>query len=286
MLKGIDVSEFQGVVNWQQIKDSGIQFAILRAGYGQNHIDKQFKRNIQECKRVGIPVGIYWFSYAFNEEMAKREAQYAVQAIKGYNLEYPICFDFEYDSVSYCKNNGINVTKDLATNLVLAFCNEVKRLGYFPCNYTNMDYANNMFNMDRLKDINLWYAYYNNNCNRICDMWQYSENGQVPGINGNSVDMDYAFVNYPDIINKKRRNDIVEYIVVYNDIADERAAGYLADFLNCPTIWGARNFDYSYVKNIIGVGGNKEDYTSHLTKLISGANRYDTMQKVLNYINQ
>lgn len=291
MKKGIDVSEFQGIINWDEVKNSGIEFAILRAGYGQNNIDNKFRRNIEECKRVGIPIGIYWFSYALNENMAKAEARYAVQAVKGYELEYPIAYDFEQASVDYCENNGINVTREFATKLVLAFCNEIKSQGYYPINYANLDFLNNMFNMQQLKDIDIWYAYYNEYCNKtnICSMWQYSDSGQVNGINGQSVDMDYDFVDYPNIIKSainKGDKDKVKNIVVYDNEIDERAAGYLADYLQCPTISNNRKFNYSCVENVYAVGGKKEYYTSYLKVLISGENRFDTMQKVLNFINK
>lgn len=291
MKKGIDVSEFQGIINWDDVKNAGIEFAILRAGYGQNNIDSQFTRNIEECKRVGMPIGIYWFSYALNEDMAKAEARYAVQAIEGYELEYPIAYDFEQASVNYCENNGINVTEEFATQLVLAFCNEIRDQGYYPINYTNLDFFNNMFNMEELKNISIWYAYYNEYCNKrnSCGMWQYSQSGQVEGINGSSVDMDYDFINYPSIIKStknKGEKKKVKDIVVYDNGIDERAAGYLADYLQCPTINNNRKFDYSCVDNVYAVGGNKEDYTSYLKTLISGENRFDTMQKVLNFINQ
>lgn len=193
MKKGIDVSQYQGDIDWKKVKNDGVEFAILRAGFGQNNIDKKFYRNIYECSKVGMPIGIYWFSYALNEEMARQEANYAVQAVQGYNLNYQIFFDFEYDSVDYCERNGITVTKDFATNLVLAFCNEVKRLGYTPGNYANKDYVDNMFNMDQLSDIDLWYAYYSDNLDRKCSIWQYSSSGYVDGISSYVVDLDYAF---------------------------------------------------------------------------------------------
>lgn len=286
MLKGIDVSEHQGVIDWSKVKASGIEFAILRAGYGKNNIDKQFKRNIEECKRVDMPIGIYWFSYALTSEMAKEEAQYAINAVKGYTLSYPIFFDFEYDSVNYCRRNGVEVSKDFATRLALAFCKEIERQGYYASNYTNMDYANNMFDMNRLKDIDIWYAYYNDNCNRKCGLWQYTENGRVPGINGNSVDMNYDFINYPNMIGNNKEEKKVKNIVIYNEGADQRAAEYLADFLNCPTISNSRLFDYSTVEHVYAVGYTKEHYTSYLKTLISGNGRYNTMQAVLDFIKK
>lgn len=89
-IKGIDISTWQGTPDFSKVKAAGVQFVIARAGYGQNNIDKQFRRNASECNRLGIPFGVYWFSYALNAEMARQEARYCLEAVKGYRLEYPI----------------------------------------------------------------------------------------------------------------------------------------------------------------------------------------------------
>lgn len=202
MLKGIDVSEHQGRINWEQVKGN-IDFAILRAGYGRNNIDKQFIRNIEECNRLCIPVGIYWFSYAWNTEMARNEARYVLEAIKGYRVDYPISYDLEYDTLNYASKNGVTIGKRLATDMVKAFCDEINRNGYRAMNYTNQDFLLNKFYMNELTNYPLWYAWYNSKLNRDCSIWQYSENGQVPGIDGASVDMNYCYENFFE--NKKHK---------------------------------------------------------------------------------
>ena len=108
--KGIDVSVWQGEINWATVKPN-IDFAILRAGYGKNNIDEQFVRNANECSRLGIPFGVYWFSYALNEQQAKKEADYVCNVVAKYKLSYPICYDFEYDSTNYANKNGVTITK-------------------------------------------------------------------------------------------------------------------------------------------------------------------------------
>ena len=198
MLKGIDVSEHQGIINWEQVKGN-IDFAILRAGYGNNNIDKQFIRNITECNRLGIRVGIYWFSYAYTINMARNEANFAVQAIKNYKIDLPIFFDFEYDSVNYANKCGVAVNQRLATEMVKTFCERVKELGYKPGNYSNQDFILNKFYNDELTQYPLWYAYYNQNKNRDCMIWQYSESGRVPGINTDSVDMNYCYTDLEEV---------------------------------------------------------------------------------------
>jgi GH25 family lysozyme M1 (1,4-beta-N-acetylmuramidase) len=206
--KGIDVSKWQQNIDWQKVKADGVEFAMLRAGYGKNNIDEFFVRNIKECNRLGIPCGAYWFSYAYTAEMAKQEAKYCLTAIKPYRVEYPVCYDFEYDSVNFAKKKGVKITKGLATTLVEAFCAEVEKARYYAMYYTNQDYATNMLDVKALEQLDLWYAWYNATCNRSnAGLWQYSSSGKISGINGN-VDMNYANRDYPAIMRKQGLNGL------------------------------------------------------------------------------
>lgn len=201
-LKGIDVSAWQGIIDWNKVKASGIQFAILRAGTGRNNLDKTFNQNAAECNRLGIPIGVYWFSYALNEAMAKAEAEYCVNIAKKYKLTYPVYFDLEYDSVSYGAKNGVTINKTVASKFARAFLNRVKELGYTPGLYTNGDYANRMFEPDLLSNYHVWFATYGPaKCPRpdIAKIWQYSSKGKVSGINGN-VDMNICYYPYTNEI--------------------------------------------------------------------------------------
>lgn len=194
-LKGIDVSQWQGNIDWQKVKGAGVQFAMLRAGYGRNNLDTKFHRNAQGAATAGIPVGLYWFSYALNVEMARKEAQYAVELAKKYKITWPIAYDLEYDTVSYAAKNGITITKSLATQMAIAFCEEIKHLGYIPMVYTNLDYLNRYFDRSQLP-YDLWYAQYASTAS-VTDkeIWQYSSKGSVPGISGN-VDMNHGYKDY------------------------------------------------------------------------------------------
>lgn len=194
-LKGIDVSQWQGNIDWQKVKGAGVQFAMLRAGYGRNNLDTKFHRNAQGAAAAGIPVGLYWFSYALNLEIARKEAQYAVELAKKYKITWPIAYDLEYDTVSYAVKNGVTITKSLATQMAIAFCEEIKRLGYIPMVYTNLDYLNRYFDRSKLP-YDLWYAQYASTAS-VADkeIWQYSSKGSVPGIAGN-VDMNHGYKDY------------------------------------------------------------------------------------------
>ena len=208
--KYIDISKFQGNVDFAKVKGH-VDGVIIRAGYGANNIDAQFKRNITECNRLGIPCGVYWFSYAYTEEMARKEAEYCLAAIKPYRVELPVCFDFEYDSVTYAQKNGVGIGKTLATSLCHAFCGTIEAAGYYAMNYTNKDYLNRYFGDTTFK-YDLWIAAWPNNpdpnnppCE--CGIWQYTSKGSVPGINGN-VDMNYAYKDYPAIIKTAELNKL------------------------------------------------------------------------------
>ena len=197
--KGIDVSKWQGVIDWEKAKADGVEFAMIRAGYGQNNIDEYFKRNADECTRLGIPFGVYWFSYAYNVEMAKKEAQYCINAIKPYNLDYPVAFDFEYDSVDFAEDKGVNITKTLATDMTVAFCDVIKNAGYTACVYANPNYLAQYFD-SRVYNYDIWLAKWPKNPNlnnppENADIWQYTSSGAVNGIYGR-VDMNVSYKDY------------------------------------------------------------------------------------------
>ena len=116
MYNGIDVSKWQGKINWSKAKKY-IDFAIIRAGYGKGNVDEYANYNIEQCEKYKIPYGLYWFSYAYNKDMAEREADYLLRVIGYHKPEYPLYFDFEYDSVDYAilkdvKKGDLVITQD------------------------------------------------------------------------------------------------------------------------------------------------------------------------------
>lgn len=217
--KYIDVSYHNGVIDWEKVKPQ-VDFVIIRAGYGANNIDQRFVRNITECNRLGIPCGVYWFSYARNADMAKQEAEYCLAAIKPYRVELPVCFDFEYDSVNRAKINGVKITPEMATSFVHAFCGTVEAAGYYAMNYANPDYLNRYFDETTL-DYDLWLAQWPLKPNpdkppRTCGVWQYTSKGKIDGISGN-VDVGAAYHNYPDLIASKGLNGLTAKKTWYAD---------------------------------------------------------------------
>lgn len=207
-IHGIDVSQFQGNINWNEVKNAGIQFVMIRAGYGRGNIDPQFERNASECNRLGIPFGVYWFSYAYNEEMAASEAQYCIDSISKYEVQYPVCFDFEYASIEYAQGRGVTVTKELATAMVKAFCGRVESLGYFAMFYSNLDLLNRLFDPSLRQKYALWYAQYASSpAVTGMAMWQYSSTGNTSGISGN-VDQDTAYYDLAAVISQAGLNHL------------------------------------------------------------------------------
>lgn len=165
---------------------------IIRAGYGKGTEDKQFARNISECNRLNIPVGVYWFSYAKSPEEAKKEAQFCLTLIKPYKIDLFVAYDFEYDSTNNAENYGVKVTKELATAMCHAFCGTIREAGYTAVNYANPDYLARYFDETTL-DYGLWLAQWpttppaeDATPPRDCVMWQWG----VSRINGISGDVD------------------------------------------------------------------------------------------------
>lgn len=203
-IRGIDISKHNGAIDFKKVKNDGIEFAMIRAGFGSDTVDTYFHRNIKEAKANGIKCGVYWFSYAYTPQMAKKEAQKCIETIKQYSLDYPVAFDFEYASVNYAKDNGVNITKALASQIADTFLMAVKNAGYNVILYTNIDYYQNYFNDTVKNKYDIWLAAYRDtkpNLNQ--KIWQYSEKGSVDGIKGR-VDMNISY--YQTAKNKPTRS--------------------------------------------------------------------------------
>lgn len=186
-MRGIDVSNFQGNIDWKKVKASGIDFVIIRAGWGKNGRDSKFKEYINGAINAGIKnIGIYWFLYAKNENDIVGNANGCVSTIGAYkdNINFKVWADWEYDSDNYCK--GLN--KATRTQWVKRFCQEVAKQGFEVGIYANPDYIKNKFN--DISDYPLWLAFYSNSKGSYNPLiWQYTSKGSINGIKGN-VDLD------------------------------------------------------------------------------------------------
>ena len=202
-MKGIDVSSHQGLIDWAKVKAAGIEFAIIRAGYGkyESQVDSRFEQNAFGALGVGLHVGVYWFSYATTPEEARQEAQVCAGVIEPYKgkFDFPVYFDYEYDSERYSEERGVTPTRELREALAQAFCEEIEAHGWRAGVYTNNDYLKSRWRLDVLKQWEIWLADYTGGPDVSCGMQQTSSTGTVNGISGN-VDMDTAFVDYPALI--------------------------------------------------------------------------------------
>ena len=184
---GIDVSEHNGALDWAKIKASGVQFAIIRTGYGVSHVDNYFEKNIQGALAQDIPVGVYHFSYALDAAGAKKEGEFVLSILKPYwgKILLPVFYDFEYDTVDYAKKKGVTLGKEAFNAHTVAFCETVKSAGYTPGVYYNLDYFRRFVDKSRVGDYVLWFAQYAS-APGVSDyaIWQYSSSHTISGISG------------------------------------------------------------------------------------------------------
>lgn len=186
MVKGIDVSKHQGNIDWQKVKKDGVQFAIIRAGYGKfaSQEDPEFSDNIQNAYKAGIPVGVYWYSYAGSVADAEKEADVCLQVIKPFKalITLPVFFDQEYEPDIKA------MTTRQRTDCCLAFIKKIVSAGYQSGLYASYDWFKNMVYRAELLDYPAWVAQYAGKCSytdKNLYMWQYTSTGKVNGISGN-----------------------------------------------------------------------------------------------------
>lgn len=203
MLKGIDISVWQGRIDWSEVaKDENVEFAILRAGYGKlvSQKDTRFEEYYAGCKRYNIPVGAYWFSYATTKDEAIQEAKACIECIKGKQFEYPILFDIEHSS---------QTSKAVADAIIPAFCDTLKAAGYYVGVYTYYSFIKSYISESVYSKYDLAIAHYTNSTPwSDKEIWQYSSKGSIKGISCD-VDLDYCYVdNYPEKIKSLGLNNL------------------------------------------------------------------------------
>ena len=196
-LRGIDVSSHQGAINWEEVK-SQIAFAIIRCGYAGDlkaYDDKQFIYNATECTRLGIPFGVYLYSYAQNVENAKSEVAHTLRLVKDFKLTYPIFYDVEDPQYQ------AGLSNELLTEICNTYCSEIEAAGYYVGIYSSLNWFRTKLNSPTLDRYDKWVAQWNSidQADFTHGMWQYSSDGSITGITGR-VDMDIAYYDYPEII--------------------------------------------------------------------------------------
>lgn len=190
VVRGIDVSNHQGTVDWNKVKAAGIDFAILKVGPVYGKPDDSFERNAVECERLGIPYGVYYYSYARSVEDANKEADRTLAWLGGHHPSLPVYYDLED---SYILQDP-DFSKDKLTQIAQTFCNRMEAVGFKSGIYANLNWLNNYLDSPSLSGYDHWVAQYNWRCDYAgsYSFWQYSSSGNVPGVNGR-CDMNYCF---------------------------------------------------------------------------------------------
>ena len=201
-IQGIDVSKYQGDINWGAVKNSGVDFAMIRLGYrgmqaGTLQLDSQFTNNIEGAHAAGVQIGIYFFTQAVNTAEAEEEAQYVIDWLSQYPdyVSYPVIIDIEAAAGSRLDNAGL--TANEKTAICRTFCEKIQRAGYTAGIYSNKNYLETQLNINELADsFYIWLAHYTNQTSYAgrYNMWQYTSSGTVSGISG-YVDMDIAYIS-------------------------------------------------------------------------------------------
>ena len=255
--KGIDVSEHQGVIDWAKVAKDGVQFAVIRAGYGRelSQKDKQFERNYAGAKAAGIQVGAYWYSYANSVERGEQEARTCLKVLDGKHLDLPVFFDQEYEP------GILKLSTKTRTDIVLKFLETIKAAGR-PCGpYSSTNFITANLQANRLTEYPLWIAEYGSKLHYTGKVWawQYTSKGRVNGIRGN-VDCNHGYFAQPqtgntDLLRKGDRGDDIKLL--------QHRLNILGSQLTEDGIWGVqtdsavRGYQYRAGLTVDGIVGAK-----------------------------
>lgn len=203
----IDVSYCQTGVDYNKVKNSGIDAVIIRAGFGKETYqkDSEFETHYKNAKKAGLAVGVYWYSYAYSVAEAKQEAKVCLACIRGKTLELPVYYDLE-------ESGQTRLGMSALTNIAIAFCDTIKSGGYRAGVYSNLNWLNNHLDYEKLRSkYSIWLAQWSSSPSKNCDIWQNADNGRISGISGN-VDTD-VIINRNII--KKSNSGVKEEMIKY-----------------------------------------------------------------------
>ena len=208
---GIDVSDWQNRIDWETVKPQ-IDFAIVKLGYGRGNWDDEARNNIEALNRLGIPYGIYWFSYAYTVGMAENEARACLRFMEECTARpvYPVFFDWEYASREWTDGNDNPVSDGLLRNMTIAFCDGITAAGYKTGVYANDDYVAHHYGKNWFSEhgLDLWYAYPGASSDHGAAMWQFGRN-YIAGIDG-KVDVNTCYKDYEEEEDVEKRFDTIE----------------------------------------------------------------------------
>ncbi len=197
---GIDVSSHQGEIDWTAVKNAGVKFVFIRAGFrgyesGKLVQDEYFDKNMQGAMDAGLDVGVYFYSQAITDDEAREEAELTLSMMEGYDVKLPVVFDWEViTNGDYART--ANITPYGLTDCVIAFCETIKKAGYRPMYYQNKETALSKMDLELVTDYGFWLAEYDDlpSYPYHYDIWQYTDRGRVDGIEGR-VDLNISFID-------------------------------------------------------------------------------------------
>ncbi len=203
---GVDISYHQDNIDWEILKESNVEFVMLRCGYrgyseGGLVEDEKFREYATACNELGIPLGVYFFTQAINEAEARREADFVIDLIEDYDISYPIAFDTEMVDDPNARTNVAQIDEELRSNICIAFCEKIKEAGYYPMIYASENWIRRELNYEMLSDYDFWAPQYLDENDFLYDftIWQYTDKGYVPGID-TEVDIDISMVDYSKFV--------------------------------------------------------------------------------------
>lgn len=203
---GVDLSYHNVKVDWDELAKSGVEFVMLRCGYrgyteGGLVKDEKFDEYASEANRVGINLGVYFFTQAVSVAEAESEADFVLDLIKDYNISYPVALDTEYIDDSSARTNQTEIEDELRSEMAAAFCERIKAAGYYPMIYASENWMRHNMDLEMLNQYDFWAAYYQDECDFLYDftIWQYTDSGSLPGID-EQVDLDISLVDYAEFV--------------------------------------------------------------------------------------
>ncbi len=286
--RGIDVSEWQDTINWSKVKKSNVDFAFVRISYGLNYMDKKYTYNMKQAEKVGIPAGTYVYSLATTTQQALKEAQLAIKKMDGYKVSYPVVYDIEYDKMRKLSSTQV-------ANLAKAFCNEIRKAGYYPMIYCNVDWYDNEIDWSKLTGYDVWLARYGDNIlapsksSYKYTIWQATDGdgggylkstkGLISGIpSWSTADIDFGYVDYTKTITPR-----------WHALASYKASSK-PDTSNGKTGWATENGKKFYYLNGVKKTGwvtvGSKTYYIHKTKGICKSQLITDSKNVVRYVDK